>query len=517
MTESKQRARRLAWLVGLLLGGAVLALYSRACGTELDFINFDDDDYVSNNAHVQQGLTIEGLRWAFTSREEVNWHPLTWLSLQLDSRLFGPAPVGYHRTNVLLHACNTVLLFWLLRRMTGALWCSAGVAAFFGLHPVHVEAVAWVTSRKDVLSTLLWLLTTAAYLGYAKRPTVGRYGLVVLLLALGLMAKQMLVTLPATLLLLDYWPLCRWPDASTATTTTYAPASLRWLLLEKLPLLTLVIPASLLTLWAQQPILHTLSDYTIGDRVSNALVSYLRYLRMAVWPVDLAILYPLPRQTPLWQPLAAFGLLAALTLGLLWASRSRRYLAVGWLWYLGTLFPVIGLVQNGPQGLADRYAYVPYIGLYIIVAWSVAEVCTRDRRQTATALLAATTLACCGVLSWQQLGYWRDSETLWRHALAATTNNYGAHTMLAKTLLDKRKFPEAVKHFEASLRLMPDNVANHGNLAVALGMLGQLDEAADHLERSLQLRPNHAFTHFNLGSIRERQGRLPQALRHYTT
>lgn len=515
MAETKQGAWCPVWLVGLLLGSAVLALYSRACGEELGFINFDDDDYVITNPHVQQGLTIDGLCWAMTSLEQVNWHPLTWWSLQLDSQLFGLAPTGFHRTNVFLHVCNTVLLFWLLQHMTGAVWRSAAVAALFGLHPVHVEAVAWVTSRKDVLSTFCWLVTIAAYTWYAKQPTIGRYVLVVLPFALGLMAKQMLVTLPATLLLLDYWPLYRWPATSTVA-TPYTQASLRWLILEKLPLLVLVIPACLLTLRAQSPIIHTLSDYTIFDRISNSLVSYVRYLRMAIWPTDLAILYPLPRQTPLWQPIAAFGLLAALTIGLLLTSRSRRYLAVGWLWFLGTLVPVIGLVQNGPQALADRYAYVPYIGLYIVIVWGIADICISGNRRQVAAMLAGAALICCVVLSWRQLGYWRDSEILWRHALAATTNNAGAHTMLAKTLLDKREFLEAVEHFEASLQLEPDNVANLGNIAVALSMIGRLDEAATYLERSLQLRPNHAFTHFNLGSIRERQGNLPAALQHYT-
>jgi protein O-mannosyl-transferase len=513
MAETRQAARRPVWLVSLLLTCAVLVLYARACG--LSFINFDDDDYVSRNIHVRSGLTREGLWWALTSREDVNWHPLTWLSLQLDSQLFGTAPAGYHRTNVLLHACNTVLLFWLLLRMTGALGCSALVAAFFALHPVHVEAVAWVTARKDVLSTFFWLLATAAYLRYAKQPSLARYLLVVLLFALGLMAKQMLVTLPATLLLLDYWPLGRWPAASDPA-TEYQPASLRRLLLEKLTLLALVIPASLLTLWAQAPIIHPLADYTVSDRLSNALVSYTRYLRMAVWPVDLAILYPLPRHTPLWKPLAALGLLAVLTLGVLWAARSRRFVAVGWLWFLGTLVPVIGLVQNGPQALADRYAYVPYIGLYVLAVWTLAEMRPGVSRWSAV-LLAGAALLGCGVLSWRQLNYWHDSETLWRHAVAATVDNDGAHTMLGKTLLDKGAFGEAVVQFETSLRLKPDNVANLTNLAVALARLNRLDEAASHLERSLRLRPDHAPSHFNLGSIYERQGRFRAALQQYTT
>jgi len=511
--QGKRMVRPPVWLVGLLLGGAVLALYSQA--TKLGFINFDDDDYVINNPHVQRGLTLEGVSWALTSLEQVNWHPLTWISLELDTQLFGREPAGYHRTNVLLHAANTLLLFWLLQKMTGAPWRSALVAAFFGLHPVHVEAVAWVTARKDVLSTFFGLLAMAAYLGYARRPSIGRYALVAAPFALSLMAKQMLVTLPAVLLLLDYWPLKRWPAELSATASTYQRASSRWLLLEKLPLLALAIPACWLTLAAQAPIIHSLADYTLYDRVSNALVSYGQYLRMAIWPTDLAILYPLPRRLPLAQPLAAFGLLSTLTVGLLGFGRRRRYLAVGWLWFLGTLVPVIGIVQNGPQAMADRYAYVPFIGLYIIVVWGVADACSCERRRRAAVVAAGAALVGCFVVSWRQFDYWQGSEALWRHALAATTDNAGAHTMLAKTLLDQREYPEAIEQFEASLKLEADNVANLGNIAVALTMLGQLDRAAAYLERSLRIRPNHAFTHFNLGSVYERQERFAEALKQY--
>ncbi|HEX4609934.1 MAG TPA: tetratricopeptide repeat protein [Urbifossiella sp.] len=511
MAEQTHQTRVPAWLVGLLLGGVVLGVYARAVG--LDFINFDDDDYVTRNEHVRQGLTADGVRWAITSLDEVNWHPVTWLSLQLDTQLFGPGPVGYHRTNVLLHAGNTVLLFWLLYRTTAALWPSAVAAGFFGLHPVHVEAVAWVTARKDVLSTFFWLLATVAYVRYARRPGVGRYALVVLPFTLGLASKQMLVTLPAALLLLDYWPLGRWP-AGVPWAAGYAPASARRLVLEKLPLLALTVPAALLTLWAQAPIIHPLSDYTVYDRIANALVSCVIYLRMVVWPTDLAILYPLPRGIPVWQPVAAFALLAAATAGAVRTARTRPYLIVGWLWFLGTLVPVIGLVQNGPQARADRYAYVPYIGLYVAAAWAGA---TAPPARRALALLGVVALVACAGLARHQMGYWRDSETLWRHALAATTDNAGAHTMLAKTLLDKGEFPEAVEQFEAALRMEPDNVANLGNIAVGLMMTGRPDEAAGYLERSLRLRPGHAATHFNLGSVRERQNRLPEALAHYTT
>jgi protein O-mannosyl-transferase len=536
------------WLIGLVFAGAVLAVYAPACGGDFGFINYDDDYYVTDNAHVQKGLTAEGLRWAFTSLYDANsWHPLTWLSLQLDSQLFGTSAAGYHRTNVLLHAVNTVLLFWLLKRLTGAVWRSAAVAALFGLHPAHVEAVAWVTARKDVLSTLFWLLTTASYAWYAERPAVGRYLLMLLLFALGLMAKPMLVTLPAVLLLLDYWPISRWP-ADPTHTTRYRPASLRWLLVEKLPLVALVIPAILVTLWSQPQGATIPTNVAPFDRLANVLVSYLQYLRMAFWPVDLAILYPHPDAAPpVWQTVAAGLLLAGLTLGFLWAGRSRRYLAVGWLWFLGTLVPVIGLVQHigmsGSGALADRYTYVPYIGLFIVPVWAIADICRRESpRIVAAAVLAGAALACCLVLTWRQLNTWRDSETLWRHALAVTEKNGGAHAMLGVALADKGRSGGAVEQFEESLRLDPGNPTTHVNLAVALVPLGRLDEAVTHLERSLQLRPHAAITdsdpasvgevarrlppverrqvamtHLNLGAIREQQGRRQEAIEHFAT
>jgi tetratricopeptide (TPR) repeat protein len=510
MAEKPRRAAPF-WAVALCLTAAVVAVYARAC--DLGFVNFDDDDYVTANAHVQRGLSLGGLGWALTTLDAVNWHPLTWLSLQLDVQLFGPYAAAFHRTNLLLHAANTVLLFALLRRLTGALWRSAAVAALFGLHPAHVEAVAWVTARKDVLSTLCWLLTTAAYAWYAERPGLRRYLLVVALFALGLTAKPMLVTLPATLLLLDYWPLRRWP----AGTTRYAPASPRRLLAEKLPLFVLVVPAVVLTLLAQKPIINTLADYSLYDRLANALVSCVRYLRMAVWPAGLAILYPLPRETvPVWQAAGAAALLLALTTAAVWAGRSRRYLLVGWLWFLGTLAPVIGLIQNGPQALADRYTYVPYIGLSLIPVWGLAELCRRGTPARAgLGVLAGGALVGFAVLAWLQVGCWRDSETLWRHALAVTPPNRGAEAMLAMALAEKGAFAEAADHFEASLRLDPDNAATHVNLAAALVPLGRLDDAAAHLERSLELRPGAAGAHYNLGAVRAQQGRLGEALRHY--
>jgi tetratricopeptide (TPR) repeat protein len=504
----------------LLLAGAVLAVYSRTWGADFEFVNYDDDYYVTANAHVQSGLTADGLRWAFTSLDAFNWHPLTWLSLQLDAQWFGISASGFHRTNALLQAATTVLLFWLLKRITGSMWCSAAAAAFFGLHPAHVESVAWVTARKDVLSTPFWLLTTAAYAWYAERPAVSRYFSVMLLLPLGLMAKPMLVTLPATLLLLDYWPLRRWPYPvlGDESASRYMPASLRWLVLEKVPLFALVIPSALVTVRAQSWIMGTLAEYSLWDRVANALVSYVRYLGMLAWPVELAVFYPHPRAgLPLWQPLASGVLLVAVTACCLWAGRSRRYLIVGWLWYLGTLVPVIGLAQSGQQALADKYSYVPSIGVFIMAAWGGADLCARGQvRRVFAGILTGAALACCVFLTWRQIDYWRDSETLWRHSLAVTGSNGAAHAMLAMALAEKGQFLDAVEQFQLSLELTPDNPATHGNLAVALMKLGRLDEAASHLEQSLRLRPEAAKTHFNLGHVRQRQRRLPEAVQHYT-
>jgi protein O-mannosyl-transferase len=517
MEQDSEQVAVPSWAIALFLAVAVLAVYVRAWSGNFEFINFDDNYYVTDNPHVHAGLSVQGLGWALTSFDATNWHPLTWLSLQLDTQLFGVNAAAIHRTNVLLHVGNTVLLFWLLKRMTGAVWRSAAVAAIFGLHPVHVEAVAWVTARKDVLSMFFWLLATVAYAWYAEQPRLRRYLLVVGLFAMGLMAKPMLVTLPATLILLDFWPLRRWP-ANPANPTRYAPASLRWLLVEKLPLCALMIPGVVLTLLAQKPILHTLADSTLYDRLANALVSYVRYLRLAVWPVDLAILYPLPREPiPLWETATAGAILVVLTIAAVWAGRSRRYLLVGWLWFLGTLVPVIGLVQNGPQALADRYTYVPYVGLSLIPVWGLCELCRGlPRTRGFLAALAGTALAGCAVLSWQQTDYWRNSETIWRHALAVTTQNPGAHARVAMALTEQGRFAEAVEQFEASLQLEPNNAMTHVNLALTLCVLGRIDDGAAHLERALELRPDDAWAHYNLADVRAMQGRFREALGHYT-
>jgi tetratricopeptide (TPR) repeat protein len=378
-----------------------------------------------------------------------------------------------------------------------------------------VESVAWVSERKDVLSTFFWLLTMTTYAWYAERPGLGRYLLVMVSFALGLMAKPMLVTLPAALLLLDYWPLRRWP-VEEPHATRYAPATLHWLLAEKLPLMALVAGSVLLTLRAQADLVQPLDRFPLSVRVANALVSYVTYIGMTLWPVNLAIYYPHQREAlASWQALAAASVLAGLTAWLLWAGRKRRYLAVGWLWYLGTLVPVIGLVQVATQALADRYTYVPTIGLFILFAWGMADFCCgAEVRVIAVSVLTSAALAIFLVLTYFQVQYWRDSEALWEHTLAVTERNHVAHNHLAMAFIDKRQFAEAAKHFEAALRLRPHERA-YGYLGIVLFELGELDEATRQLERAIQFEPDWPKSRLYLGRVRERQGRHEEAVRHF--
>ncbi len=518
MTSSRQPASNRTAIRGIALALVALVLigYGRTGSGDFDFVNIDDEDYVVANPHVTGGITLDNLRWAATAFHSYNWHPLTWISLQLDSQLFGTTAGVYHRTNVLLHAANVVLLFWLLRRLSGALWPSALVAALFAIHPTHVESVAWVAERKDVLSALFWLLTIAAYARYAEQPGVGRYLLVVVAFALGLMAKPMLATLPFVLLLLDYWPLRRWPAEETRT-TPYIPASLPRLLAEKVPLLCLVILSVLLTLRAQEGLVQSLEHFPVSLRVANALVSYVKYIGMTLCPIDLAVYYPYPgRSLPSWQWLGAAGLLAGLSAVLLWAGRRRRYLTVGWLWYLGTMVPVIGLVQVSNQALADRYTYIPTMGLFIMLAWGLADFCAGLRDRVALAgVLTGGVLALFLVLTIQQVQHWRDSEALWRHALEVSGSSASAHEGLGLALARKGKLEEAVKHLDASSRLDPNVARVQGNLGMALAQLGELDAASVCLERAVQLEPDSAKSRLHLGQVREQQGRYEEAVREF--
>jgi len=515
-----------------LLFLATLAVYWPV--TRFEFINCDDHTYVSQNPHVVSGLTWQGMAWAFQAGYAANWHPLTWLSHMVDVELFGLRSGLHHLVNLLFHGANTLLLFFLLTNLTKARWRSAMVAALFALHPLHVESVAWVSERKDVLSTFFGLLAMAAYVGYVRKfrrqgpkldslnpksearnakpeiqgskfevqgshfapqlpilhlPSSIFYLLSLCLFALSLMSKPMLVTLPFLLLLLDYWPLGRL-QVQAPDTRREAVGSLLW---EKLPFLVLAAGSSLITVSAQKAghALFSVEAIPMGLRVSNALVSYVRYLGKTAWPGDLALLYPYPASWGL-----AAVLPAAATLGLVsffairWA-RNRPYFAVGWFWFLGTLVPVIGLVQVGPQALADRYTYLPLVGLFLSLVWAVAELSNRWAYRTTFLTCAATVLLLlCAILSRKQLSHWHDSITLFERAVAVTTGNYLAHHNLGEALGKAGRIEEAQSHLTTALRLQPNIAETHYELGQTLLKQGRTKEAVEHYREAVRLRPN---------------------------
>jgi protein O-mannosyl-transferase len=431
--------RRLPLLLGAALALLTLAVWLPALRN--GFTNLDDPYYVTANPQVLRGITRAGIAWAMTAKVASNWHPLTLLSHMLDCQLFGLDPAGHHATSLLLHLANVLILFAVLCRMTGAAGRSAVVAALFALHPTHVESVAWVAERKDVLSALFWILAMGAWARYARQPSAGRYLLVALLMVLGLAAKPMVVTLPFALLLLDVWPLDR--------------LHLGWrrLILEKLPLLALSAASSLITLRYQQASLAPLDVAPWSLRAANALVAYAAYLGKLFLPRHLAVFYPIPLSIPAWQAAGAALLLIAITALAVRRARREPWLLTGWLWFLGTLVPVIGLVQVGRQAMADRYLYIPSIGLFLAVVWSVAELGRRHRAVLATA--AGAVLLALAVMTRVQIGYWSDSATLFRHALAATGDNYLAHIGLGKALMGERDCEGAAEQFRAALARYP--------------------------------------------------------------
>ena len=479
-----------------------------------EFVNFDDQSYVYENLHVQNGVTPQGLVWAFTNFCANNWHPLTWLSHMLDVQAYGLWAGGHHLTNVLLHATSVIVLFLVLRQMTGRLWPSALVAALFAIHPLHVESVAWVAERKDVLSGLFFALTLAAYLGYVRRPfSVLRYLLVVVCFALGLLSKPMLVTLPLVLLLLDYWPLGRFG----ATRLGALRSGLLRLIVEKIPLLLLAAASCVATLMAQASAMVTLERLPFGYRAANALVSYVAYLGQSLWPTGLAIFYPHPQDALSWWTVGGcLLLLVSVSTVVVMGRRSRPYLLVGWLWYLGMLVPVIGLVQVGAQIRADRYMYLPLIGPSLALAWTTMEFAASSfvrRWLCGTAwLLALVSLA---GLSWQQASTWRDSETLWTHALTCTTRNGLAHNNLGVTLSGRGQVDSAIAHYQQALEIKPDYAEGHYNLGNALAGRGRVDSAVAHYRQALEVKPDYAEACNNLGNALAGRGQIDSAITYY--
>jgi tetratricopeptide (TPR) repeat protein len=504
----------------LFLTLMTVAVYAPVAGH--DFLNYDDPLYVTNNPQVQRGLTWENVRWAFRStREATNWHPLTWLSHMLDCELYGLEPRGHHLSSVLLHAANTVLLFLLLQRMTGARWRSAFVAGLFALHPLHVESVAWVAERKDVLSGLFWFLTMWAYVRYVEQPRPVWYFLSLGLFGLGLMAKPMLVTLPFVLLLADFWPLGRAGAvaAGREPQPQFQPATLRRLLVEKLPFLVFAAVASLVTFLVQGAggAVIPPEQYSLSLRIANAVVSYVRYIGKMIWPADLAIYYPYPVQWPVGLVIGCALLLVGATALAVRRMRREPYLAFGWLWYLGTLVPVIGLVQVGTQSMADRFTYIPLTGLFLVIAWSAHELAMN--RMIGRIIFRATTgivLTILAISTSLQLRHWKNSLTVFEHALQVSSENVVAHNNLGAALLELGNLDDAVVHYREAVRIRPHYPDVHNNLGIALQRRGRVEEAVVHFTEAIRLRPQYADAHSNLGAALAEQGKIEDAIVRYT-
>jgi len=478
------------------------------------FVNYDDGKYVYNNAQVTRGLTLDGITWAFTHVHSSNWHPLTWLSHMLDCQLYGLNAGGHHLTNVLLHAATVISLFLVLRQLTGAFWRSVFVAAVFAIHPLRVESVAWVAERKDVLSGLFFMLTIGAYVQYARGPrSPFLYGLVLLLFAMGLMCKPMLVTIPFVLLLLDYWPLDRL--AAIDGQGVDHQRILRRLILEKLPFVGLALASGVVTLFAQRGAMQSGATIPLSLRVGNAIISYTDYIRLLAWPSDLAVYYPYAARLRPSETLLSFLLLTGVSVAV-FILRHRRYLVTGWLWYLVMLGPVIGIVQVGKQAHADRYTYLPHIGLYLLLSWGAVDLCTRWRfRPALLTTLASILLVSLIFLARAQVRYWQDGETLWSHALACTGPNVVAEGNLGQAYYDKGKASEAMRHFQNSLRIEPKQAQVQSSLGGLFLDMGQLNESLAHLQKALEIEPDFADAHYNLGNVYRQRGQANEALSHY--
>ena len=572
-----------------LAASAIIAFWQVS---QCDFINFDDGVYVTGNIHIRDGITTQAIRWAFTAVGYAGyWHPVTWMSHMLDVQLFGLKPRWHHLTNLLFHIANTLLLFLIFHRMTRAPWKCAFVAALFALHPLHVESVAWVSERKDVLSTFFWMLTMAAYIHYVEHRTEGggqksedrgrrmkdgisfsdirpptsvlRYLAVLIFFALGLMAKPMLVTLPFTLLLLDFWPLQRFepkkyaPEISTEVEDPlsankskgksnrkqtpgsgqaaqalvreenpadrkYQWALVRPLIMEKIPLLALAALSSIVTYFAQKKAgaVVSLAGIPLGVRIENGFVSYIIYIGKTIWPSDLAVFYPHPQFLPLWQVLGAVLFLGAATFAVIRTAKRFPYLAVGWLWFAGTLVPVIGIVQVGTQAMADRFSYVPLIGLFVMAAWGIPELLekwqpTRPPRKEVLFGLAASILTCFLIVTWTQVGYWRNSIALYDHSLKVTSptdiilwNRGGAYDSLGN-------HRQAISDYDRAIEINPKYADAYYNRGAAYADLGNLRQAISDYERAIEINPKYADAYYNRGAAYAKLGDLREAISDY--
>jgi len=506
-------------LICLALTLATAAVFYQVC--TYDFVNYDDQIYVYENPNIQAGITLKAIKWAFTANYANFWHPLTLLSHMLDWQLFGSNAGGHHLTNLIFHIANTLLLFLVLKQMTNALWQSAFVAALFALHPLHVESVAWVSERKDVLSTFFWMLTMWAYLRYVKYPNVARYLLTLLIFALGLMAKPMLITLPFVFLLLDYWPLAR--------IDRFKWQIIYRLVWEKIPLIVLSAALSVIAFLVQPSggAVTQLANLGLKIRIFNALISYVEYIEKMIWPSRLTVFYPLLGQniSVLYVAVSAVVLLV-MTIFVLRLAKKHRYLVTGWFWYLGTLLPVIGLIPVGDHAMADRYSYITLTGLFIIIAWGFPDLLARwtsassvesRYRKNILILLSLLIILAMSVCTRLQLRYWRNSLTLFQHALDVTKNNYIAHYCIADPLVSQGRLDEAIYHYSQAIRILPDYVDALSDLGAVLHRQGRVDEAVGYYKRAIQVNSTAARAHLNLAAALADKGSFAEAAVHYRT
>ena len=479
------------------------------------FLTYDDAKYVTENPHIQSGFSSESIAWAFTQPYAANWHPVTWLSHMLDYRLYGLEPSGHHLTSLFIHIANSLLLFVILLKMTGALWRSAMVATLFALHPFNVQSVAWVAERKNVLSTFFWFLTMWSYASYAKTPRIGVYLLVILFLALGLMAKPMLVTLPFVLILMDYWPLKRWGWEDTSS------QEIKKLILEKTPLFLLVVGASITTYIVQQGggAVQSTKIFSLSSRTSNALVSYMEYLEKTIWPQGFAVFYPHPGNSlPTWQVLVCGLILVGFSTWVVRKYQQKPYLAVGWFWYLGTLVPVIGIVQVGEQAMADRYMYIPLIGIFIAVVWGISE-WIKKGQQKLLFTVAGVCLIPLMIITRDQVKIWQNGVTLFENAADVAKQNHQIsstlHSLLGDAYHQKGKLNLAVSEFKRSLNINPENLSSLSALAVVLEDQGNLKEAEVIYRQAIEQGSKSHLDYYNLGNTLYKMGNFEEAVAYY--
>ncbi len=500
----RQTQKLIVYIVLILATIAVLRQVNH-----YDFINLDDYKYVMFNNHILSGITLDGIRWAFGTRYFDLWHPLLWLSLMFDYQLYSLNPGGYHLTNLILHILSTLLLFWLFHRMTGAVWKSAFVAAFFALHPLHVESVAWISERKDVLSAFFWMLTLCLYVYYTEKPVIKRYLLVVFSFVCALMSKPMVVTLPVIMMLLDYWPLNRFE--------TKKDNPVLWQVKEKLPFFVLSTILVIITLYNPGSI--ETSDFfpPLGLRLVNAPISFVTYLEKTFWPHNLAIFYPFSDQLLLWQVLGTIILIIVISVFVAAIMKRLPYLFVGWFWYVITILPVIGIIQIWLCGMADRYYYLPSIGISILLAWGVPSLIKSEKMRKNILFPAGLIfIAVMSLLTWKQGGYWENNATIFSHAIQANKNNYLAHRNFASALSDEGKFKEAFYHYNEAIRIKPDYSDIYYNRGNAYTKLCKYQQALEDYNKAITLNPASAETFNNRGFIYIKFGQYQRAIEDYS-